>query len=429
MLARVLRQNLNKSAQISLFVSPFSSVEPKSKHDPSFANYVPKEAFAVPRGKVKVVERALAINVVEASLKFGLFMQTGSSAILSEAMHTVVDSVNQSALWFGLNQSGDLPNSRFHFGKGKSSYAFSLISAVGMFWIGTGVVVSSLQKLLHPVETTYAWYTWPFLGLTLALDSYVVGKTLYHEFKKKEGSFIEKVKAIRDPTTIQVLVEDSVAMAGVLTCMTGMLMTHNTGDPFYDNLAGLFIGGTIAGSGAVLANRNLAFLLGRAVDPVIQDGVVSILENRPSIDAVRYVQTQMVGPRQFTFKAEIDFDGTFLAARLDRQFGYVSRIENFPKSDRSTLISFYTEDVMRALETEIKSIEKEIRASFPEAVFIELEPSASDSDIPAFRKKMLFKEKSKLSQCHDYLDETEGKLKKTPIEFASEEDGNGCYDN
>ncbi|CAM9349807.1 unnamed protein product [Sphacelaria rigidula] len=129
---------------------------------------------------------------------------------------------------------------------------------------------------------------------------------------------------------------------------------------------------------------NRRYLIGQAVDPEITEGIKKILMSRGSIEQLHQVQSQWVGPYTFSFKAEVDFDGTYLAAQLRSRYGEeFDKVLRRPSSDLKRekdleiLLSFYTEDVMRAAEREVRAAETEIRKMYPEAAYVDLEPDSS----------------------------------------------------
>ena len=124
----------------------------------------------------------------------------------------------------------------------------------------------------------------------------------------------------------------------------------------------------------------------------IEAGIKQLLLARPSIDNVYSVQTQWVGPSTFSYKAEVDFDGTYLAAKLlDLYMPVVLDSEDL-HSDLPLIFAWYAEDITRLVETEVKDVEREIRKRYPQAAFIELEPDSKDSEkqaIAAMQTKSL----------------------------------------
>jgi zinc transporter 9 len=151
--------------------------------------------------------------------------------------------------------------------------------------------------------------------------------------------------------------------------------------PVFDGLAGLAISGLLASMGLVLVRINHSFLLGQAVDPEITNGIVKILLSQRSIDGIHSVQSQWTGPHSFSFKAEVDFDGTYLAAKLMPRYQQeFLEVRDTLDQELNVLLSWYAEDVMRTVEREVRHVESEIRKNYPGAEFIELEPMSKDSD-------------------------------------------------
>jgi solute carrier family 30 (zinc transporter), member 9 len=132
--------------------------------------------------------------------------------------------------------------------------------------------------------------------------------------------------------------------------------------------------------GVYLARLNQKYLLGQAVDSDITVGIRKILASRPSIDEVHSEQSQWIGPYAFAYKAEVDFDGTYLAAKLLRRYqNEFMGTKKLSSDEVKLLLAWYAEDVMRTVEQEVKDCESEIQRKYPEALYIELEP---DSRLP-----------------------------------------------
>eukprot|EP00518_Triparma_eleuthera_P012576 CAMPEP_0182475786 /NCGR_PEP_ID=MMETSP1319-20130603/27947_1 /TAXON_ID=172717 /ORGANISM="Bolidomonas pacifica, Strain RCC208" /LENGTH=499 /DNA_ID=CAMNT_0024676813 /DNA_START=99 /DNA_END=1595 /DNA_ORIENTATION=+ len=330
---------------------------------------------------VRTVRLALLGNLLITLAKAGAYASSGSSALLSEAVHSLVDSGNQALLLLGLRDVGRLNDSAHPYGYGKSIYFWSLVSALGTFWLGAGVSMThSVQHMLEPaLMQEIGWEVWGVLGFSLAVDGYVLSGVVSNLKKTKPPglSFLSHARSIRDPATLAVLLEDGAACTGVLLASLGLAASHATGNPLYDGVAGCAVSALLAGMGLTLAQLNRRYLLGQAVDNKIVSDINSIILGRPGIDGVSAVQSQWTGPYAFSYKAEIDLDGTYLAARLvpryRREFLEASG-EGRLEKDLDVLLSWYAEDVTRAAETEIKAIESAVRAVHPMAAYIELEP-------------------------------------------------------
>lgn len=357
----------------------------------------PQTSVQVKEKSEQVVKLALGGNVVITIAKFLAWMHSGSSAMLSETIHSLVDCGNQTLLLIGIRAAATAPDRHHQYGYGKSIYFWSLVSALGTFWLGAGVSLrNSFQDLLNPTVQLeeITWDVWGVLGISFAIDGSVLHQTfqLLRDSKPKHLTILEHIRRIRDPTTLAVLLEDSGACLGVVMAIVGIGLSQAFANPMFDSIAGCCISGLLAAMGLALARLNERYLLGQAVEPEIVEGIRKLLMARPGIDNVQSVQSQWIGPYTFAYKAEVDFDGTYLAAKLmaryEDEFLGSARL----KEDLPVLLAFYAEDVVRTLEREVREVEREIRALHPEAQFIELEPASKDATafaIDGHREKML----------------------------------------
>ena len=142
-----------------------------------------------------------------------------------------------------------------------------------------------------------------------------------------------------------VLMEDSAACAGVLMAVSGIGMTNVTNNVHWDIFASISIGGLLGCVAVYLVRLNQRLLLGLSIDDEIEDDINSMLMSRPSIEAVHSVQSQWVGPSAFNYKAEVDFDGTYLAAQLHRNYEPMFVETKTLQADLPLLLGWYAEDV------------------------------------------------------------------------------------
>ncbi|KAL7500876.1 hypothetical protein ACHAWT_010377 [Skeletonema menzelii] len=338
------------------------------------------------------VQRALAGNFIIAAAKLAAAISSGSSAMLSEFVHSVVDCGNQALLLVGLNSSQHAPDRSHPYGYGKAIYFWALVSALGTFFLGAGVSMThAVGELMNPrVMTEVPWEVWGVLGMSFVVDGYVFSKTVQgvRASMRIDGSQDTNMSfwryattKVRDPATLAVLLEDGAACLGVVLAIGGIGMTQYTGLPIFDGVAGIGISALLGAMGIALVNVNHRYLIGHGVDKATREDIEQIILGRRSIDNVHAVQTQWTGPDTFSYKAEIDFDGTFLAAKLMPRYQqeFFDAKESLDR-DLRVLLAWYAEDVMRAVEREIRHIEEEIRKKYPAAQYIELEPMSKDAD-------------------------------------------------
>ena len=332
---------------------------------------------------MSIVRLALAGNTCITLAKGAVWLSTGSTAMLSEAIHSLVDSGNQALLLIGLKDMERATDKKHPYGYGKSVYFWSLVSALGTFWGGACVSgFTSTMDIINPklVVEAVGMETWGVLGISFLIDGLVLSKTVSSLYSnKREGeSLLAHLKKIRDPTTLAVLMEDGAACLGVAIAVCGIGASQATGMVVFDGIAGIGVSALLGIVGFNLARLNQKYLLGQAVDVDISQGIRAMLTKRPSIDEVHDEQSQWIGPYAFAYKAEVDFDGTFLAAKLlPRYQSEFMGKRKLSGDEVKLLLAWYAEDVMRTVEQEVKDAEAEIKRAYPEALFIELEPDSS----------------------------------------------------
>lgn len=265
------------------------------------------------------VNRALMGNVVICLAKLGAWASSGSSSMMSEFIHSVVDCGNQALLLVGLRSSQLSADGKHPYGYGKSVYFWALVSALGTFFLGAGIgLTHSVAQLMQPSLQEITWQVWSVLIFSFTVDGYVLRETIkdIYESKPESVSIWRHISNIRDPSVLAVLLEDGAACLGILLAIGGIGASHATGNPIYDSVAGVAISALLGGIGLALVRMNHRFLLGQAVDKDILEDIEKMLLTRRSIDNIGSVQSQWISSDTFSYKAEVDFDGTYLAAKL-----------------------------------------------------------------------------------------------------------------
>jgi len=330
------------------------------------------------------VRRALYGNAIICLAKLGAWLSSGSSSMMSEFVHSVVDCGNQSLLLMGLRDSKNAADRLHPYGYGKSIYFWALVSALGTFFLGAGVSMShAVGELVDPSLQDINREVWAVLAMSFLVDGYVLYETVrdVRETKPSHLSLREHIAKLRDPATMAVLLEDGAACVGIAMAIAGIGASHATGMPVFDGIAGVGVSCLLGGMGLALVRVNHRFLLGQGVGRDMTDAIEEIITSRRSIDNVYQIQSQWTGPETFSFKAEVDFDGTYLAAQLmPRYRGEFEKASEDLEQELEVLLCWYAEDVMRAVEREVRHIEAMIRQEYPGAEYIELEPTSTDAD-------------------------------------------------
>jgi cation diffusion facilitator family transporter len=249
-------------------------------------------------GPKKVVYAALAGNLAIACTKFVAASITGSSAMLSEGVHSLVDTGNQALLLHGLRRARLPADERFPFGHGKEIYFWSFVVALLVFAAGAGVsFYEGVQHLRHPSPMTQPFVNYLVLAIAAVFEggSWVVA---FREFRaaKGERGWVDAVRRGKDPTDFAVLFEDSAALAGIAVAFLGVLAGHLTGDERFDGAASIAIGVILAFTALWLARETKGLLIGESANREVVARIRGIARRPPEIPRVHEVLTMHMGP-------------------------------------------------------------------------------------------------------------------------------------
>ena len=279
-------------------------------------------------GSTKVIVAALIGNALIAVTKFAAAAYTGSSAMLSEGVHSLVDTGNQVLLLFGLKQSRKPPNEDFPFGHGKEIYFWSFVVAILIFAVGAGVsFYEGVVRVVtpHPVENVFVNYI--VLGFAMIFEG-AAWYLAFKEFGRVKGSrgYIEAVHQGKDPTFFVVLFEDSAAMLGLLVAFVGVWLGDVTGNSVFDGIASIIIALILGGTAVWLAYETKGLLIGERANREVVDGIRRIINTQPSVRHVNEVLTMHMGPEFILVNVSVDFADNIrvgeieeTVARMDHQ--------------------------------------------------------------------------------------------------------------
>lgn len=278
-------------------------------------------------GSKQVVYAAIAGNLAIALTKFGAAWLTGSSAMLSEGVHSLVDTGNGLLLLWGIRQSALPPDDRHPFGRGKELYFWTLIVAVLIFALGGGIsVYEGILHIRHPEPVVNPLVNYVVLALAFVFEGGAWWIAL-REFRKSKGTagYLAAVRASKDPTTFTVLFEDTAAMLGLLVAFLGIALGHSLGVPQLDGVASVVIGVILAAVAVFLAYECKGLLIGEGVDPETRASINKIVVDDPDIDRLVRALSMHFGPYEVLLTLEIEFRPHLTAAeaaaaidRLDR---------------------------------------------------------------------------------------------------------------
>jgi len=286
----------------------------------------------------RVIIAALLGNTLIAVTKFVAAALTGSAAMLSEGIHSLVDTGNQVLMLHGLRQAQKPPDARFPFGHGKEIYFWSFVVAILIFALGGGIsIYEGITHLRHPRAITNPLINYVVLGLAILFEgaAWVFAFRAFHHTKGSWG-YIEAVQRAKDPSLFVVLFEDSAALLGLLVALAGVGLSQLTGILYFDGIASVIIGLILVGTAIWLAWETKGLLIGESANAPVVAGIREILEACPVIEHVNEVLTMHMGPDYILVNIAVDFRDDVAAGDIERTIAELdTRIrERFPKVKR-----------------------------------------------------------------------------------------------
>ncbi len=257
----------------------------------------------------KVIYAALAGNALIAVTKFAASAYTGSSAMLSEAIHSVVDTGNQLLLLMGLARSKRPPDREHPFGYGMELYFWTFVVAILIFAVGAGVsIYEGIDKLRHPHAVTNVYVNYLVLGFAFVFEA-GAWWIAWKEFQAAKGArgILAAVRRSKDPTVFTVLFEDTAAMLGLMVAAAGLALGEILEIPELDGAASVVIGLILAVTALLLAIECKGLLLGEATHPEVIAGIRRLITAHPAILTTNEILTMHMGPDDVLLNLSVDF--------------------------------------------------------------------------------------------------------------------------
>ncbi len=289
-------------------------------------------------GSKKVIYAALIGNFLIAITKFTAAAVTSSSAMMSEGIHSLVDTGNQMLLLYGLKRSQRSADKDFPFGHGKELYFWSFIVAILIFAVGAGVsIYEGTRHVLHPTLIESPHVNYIVLGLAMLFEGGAWGFALkeFSEHKGRKG-YIRAVQEGKDPTLFVVLFEDSAAMAGLIVAFIGLLLTQMTGIVYFDGAASIVIGLILGATAIWLAYETKSLLIGESANPEVVNRIRELAESAPEIQHVNEVVTMHMGPQFILVNLSVEFVDSATADQIEAVIAKLDRglKESLPRVKR-----------------------------------------------------------------------------------------------
>ena len=270
-------------------------------------------------GNKLVLFAALGANLGIAVAKFVAAATTGSSAMLTEGFHSVVDSTNQLLLLYGERASNRPADDVHPLGYGREIYFWSFVVAILIFATGAGLsILEGIKHIRYPGPIEDATIAYVVLGISFLLEG-ASWLTAVREFRLTQGSlgWWKAVRRSKDPSTFIVLFEDSAAMFGLVIAAAGVFLTHWTHNPVWDGTASIVIGVALAIVAFMLARESKGLLIGERADPALAAAIREAFASRPEVTRVQEVVTIHFAPRKVFVAASVDFDDPIAVGAIE----------------------------------------------------------------------------------------------------------------
>ncbi|MCK4102525.1 cation diffusion facilitator family transporter [Acinetobacter radioresistens] len=287
-----------------------------------------------------VVYAALIGNLIIAMVKFVAAYLTNSSAMLSEAIHSVVDTLNEILLLYGLKKSQQPANMRHPFGYGRELYFWAFIVALMVFALGSVVsIYQGIQHIRHPEEIVSPVINYVVLGIAIVVEgtSWFIALKSFRKSKGKLGYF-QAFRRSKDPTTFTVLFEDTAALLGLVIALLGVYFSHTLNMPVLDGIASILIGVILAVAALLLGRETKGLLLGETADPLLRQNVLKIAQQDPAVLSANGLITEQLGAHQVLAALSLEFKDNLTSDQIE---ACVNRIEANTKKVHPEVVALF----------------------------------------------------------------------------------------
>jgi len=254
---------------------------------------------------------AIAGNMAIAITKFVAAAFTGSSAMLSEAIHSVVDTGNGWLMLFGVRKSRKPPDADHPFGHGHELYFWTLIVGVLVFAVGGGMsVYEGIQHILHPRSAENLVWSYGVLGFAVVFEgtTWLFGWKAFSAERGRKG-VVKAIHETKDPSTFTVLLEDSAALLGLIFAFLGIFLGSQLELPFLDGVASVLIGLLLCGVAVLMVYESKGLLIGEGLDRESLESIHALVDADPGVEWVGHLHTMYLGPHEVLLTIELRFHG------------------------------------------------------------------------------------------------------------------------
>jgi cation diffusion facilitator family transporter len=298
---------------------------------------------------------AIAANSAIAVSKFVAAFFTGSSAMLSEGIHSLVDTGNGILLLFGIRLSQKPPDRKHPYGYGKEIFFWSFVVAILIFALGGGIAIyEGIQHLIHPRQLKSVHWNYVVLILAMMFEGAAL-KVALKQFKESRGTkpFFRALIESKDSTTIAVVVEDTAALLGLLIALLSVFLGQVTGWVYFDGLGSVLIGVLLVSVSYFFAVECKALLVGEGLDRENLDKIDGILVAEPRVIRHKRPLSLYFGPNEVLVNLDVHFEDDLTSDQIEET---VDRIEASIKTAVPNVNRIYVEaETIRKMTSEMKA--------------------------------------------------------------------------
>jgi len=283
---------------------------------------------------------AIAGNLAIAATKFVAAWFTGSSAMLSEAIHSIVDTGNGGLMLLGVHKSAKPPDFDHPFGHGRELYFWTLIVAILIFAVGGGMsAYEGILHIQHPTPSQNPVWSYAVLGCAFIFEgvSWLFGWKAFNLERRGRG-VLETIHESKDPTSFSVLLEDSAALIGLVVAFAGIFFGKLLGLPFLDGVASLIIGLMLCVVAVLMVYESKGLLIGEGLDRETLKKLRALVEADPDVERVQHLYTLYLGASEVLLTIELRFHSTISA--LDVRHA-VSRLRRDIRAERPDITRIF----------------------------------------------------------------------------------------
>jgi len=287
----------------------------------------------------KAVVAAIIGNVAIAIIKFVAGAMTGSSAMISEGIHSVVDTGNGGLLFYGLNRAARPADEHHPFGHGMEVYFWSLIVAVSIFGVGGGMsIYEGITHIRHPIALENPTINYIVLAFAVLFES-LSFSVAWRAFRGTRGSrrTLSAIHHGKDPSLFTVLFEDTAALMGLAVAFLGVFLSHQLDLPVLDGAASVAIGAILIVAALWLAYESRSLLVGEAADPEMVDAIREIVLADEAVTGLGVVLTMHLGPEDVLLNIEVQFTSGLPAEAIHTAIHRIEQRINEPYPEVSRI--------------------------------------------------------------------------------------------